>query len=207
MEARNRNRIITVISFPILLSIGILLIPVVSDYSNHALAVRAVEMTARWFVGHLLSAIAFGLSVLSTSVIVASLERRSYKVPSFILPLIALGAGLYAAGLGADGIGPIAVKSAGLSPTVFFDGSGWWVSGVFMVATLFYGVGLISLVIHVIRSGLIGGYWRHIIFACALVFVAAPAIPSGWGLYGEAIASIGVFLPIGWCMGNAVSSR
>jgi len=112
--------------------------------------------------------------------------------------MVALGAGLYAAGLGADGIGPIAVKSSGVSPMIFFDGSGWWVSGVFMAATLFYGVGLVSLVVHVIRSGMVSGIMRYIIFACVLVFVVVPAIPSGWGLYGEAIAAIGVFVPIGW---------
>ena len=154
-------------------------------------------MTGRWFVGHLLSAVGFGLSILSVSVIAAYLKHRSYKIPLFILPVMAIGAGLYAAGLGADGIGPIALENSGASPTLFFDGSGWFVSGTFMAATLFFGVGLISLVVHANQSSMVEGVWRYIIFISALVFVTVPAIPSGWGLYGVAIAAYGVFAPLG----------
>jgi hypothetical protein len=202
MNVNRRIRTLYVLSFPIVLTIGILLIPVVPDYADHALAVEAVEGTERWFTGHLISAVAFGLSVLACSVIVAVLERNSYAVQSLVLPLIAIGAGLYAAGLGADGIGPIAVKSSGTSPLAFFDGSGWWVSGVFIAGTLFFGVGLITLVIRVNKSGLVGGVWRYVIFICALIFVSAPAIPSGWALYAEAIAAIGIFVPIGVFIGR-----
>lgn len=192
-----RNKVVPILAFPIVLTLGIALIPVVSDYSDHYLAVQAVEKTGRWVAGHLISAVAFGLSVWASSVITAELHQRSIQVPSFILPLIAVGAALYAAGLGADGIGPVAVKSSSASPIAFFDGSGWWVTGVFMMATLFFGVGLIVLVIHTIRGGLVAGGWRYFVFISALIFVSAPAIPSGWALYGEAIASIGVFVPIG----------
>jgi len=192
-----RIRALFVLSFPIVLSIGIFLIPVVSDYSDHALATEAVDKTGRWFAGHIISAVAFGLSLLSVNVISTFLKDRSYKIPIFILPIMAVGAGLYAAGLGADGIGPIAVKASGSTPTLFFDGSGWWVSGIFMAATLFFGVGLISLVSHANQSQMVEGIWRYVIFISALIFVAVPAIPSGWGLYGEAIAAYGVFVPLG----------
>ncbi len=47
-----------VISFPILLSVGILLIPVVSDYSNHALAEEASKESIRWLSGHVVSVVA-----------------------------------------------------------------------------------------------------------------------------------------------------
>jgi hypothetical protein len=199
----NRIRVISILAFPIVLTIGIILIPVVSDYSNHELAVQAVEKTSRWFAGHLICAVAFALSVLASCTIADELQRRSSRVPSIVLPLIARGAGLYAAGLGADGIGPIAVKSSGISPIVFFNGSGWWVSGVFIAATLVFGAGLISLVIHVIQGGLISGAWRYIVFVSALIFMSAPAIPSGWALYGDAIAAIGVFAPIGISIGRS----
>ncbi len=195
-----RIQALFVLSFPIVLSIGIILIPVVTDYSDHALATEAVNRTGRWFAGHIISAMAFGLSVLSVGVISVYLERRSYRLPLFILPIIAMGAGLYAAGLGADGIGPIAVKSSGSTPAVFFNGSGWFVSGTFMAATLVFGVGLISLVIHANKSRMVEGPWRYIMSISALIFVAVPAIPSGWGLYGEAIAAYGVFAPLGWAI-------
>lgn len=188
---------ILILAFPIVLSIGIFLIPVVPDYADHALAALGVEKMVRWFLGHILAAVGFGLSPLSVSAIKSYLKGRSHVLPIFISPAIAIGAGLYAAGLGADGIGPIAVRDSGASPTLFFDGSGWWVSGTFMVAIAFFAVGLISLVVHANKSGMVTGIWRYVILISALLFVSIPAIPSGWALYGEAIAAYGVFFPLG----------
>jgi len=105
-----------IIAFPVLLSIGILLILVVSDYSDHDLASKAVQMTIRWILGHIISAIAFCISLLSVSSIENYLEKNSYRLPDFIKILMTIGAGLYAAGLGADGIGPIAVNVSPQTP-------------------------------------------------------------------------------------------
>ena len=195
--AARRVQLISILMFPLVLSVGIILIPVVSDYSDHLLAEQAVAQTGRWFAGHLTAAIAFGLSVWVSGVIVGELGGRGYRVPEVVLPLIGVGAGLYAAGLGADGIGPIVVQSSGMSPASFFDASGWWVTGVFVAGTLLFGMGLISLGVHVIRGGLVGGGWRYVVFVSSLLFVAAPAVPSGWALYGVAAASVGMFVPIG----------
>ena len=56
------SKVISVLAFPVLLSIGIFLIPVVSDYADHELAAQAVGKTGLWVAGHLISAMAFGLS-------------------------------------------------------------------------------------------------------------------------------------------------
>lgn len=186
-----------VIAFPVLLSIGIILIPVVPDYADHHTAAQAVKSAGRWFAGHLIAAVAFVMSVVSVSAISGHLRQRAYRVPRYISPLMAVGAGLYAAGLGADGIGPIAVQASGSTPALFFDGSGWYVSGTFMAATVFFGVGLISTVYHANKSHLVTGILSYVTLFSALVFIIIPAVPSGWGLYGEAAAAYGVFLPIG----------
>lgn len=189
------SQIMTILAFPMVLAVGILLIPVVADYSDHELAEQAVGQTARWVSGHLIAALGFALSILAVVSIDRHLRLSSRSLPAMTLPCIALGAGLYAAGLGADGIGPVAVQSAGYSPTVFFDGSGMWVTGVFVAGTILFGIGLLSLVIGAIRAGLLKGWSRHIAFVGALVFMVAPAIPSGWALYGVAVAAFGVFVP------------
>ena len=201
----NNHRIqaLFVLSFPVVLSIGIFLIPIVQDYSDHVSVAQAVELSVRWFAGHLISAVAFALSVLSVSVINTFLRDNSYELPSFIIPIMAVGAGLYAAGLGADGIAPLAVKYSGATPMLFFNGSGWLVSGTFIAATVLFGVGLISIVFHANQSRMVGGIWRYVIFISALIFVAAPAIPSGLGLYGEALAVYGVFVPLGLAVWRA----
>ena len=187
--------ILTILGFPVVLAIGIVLIPVVADYSDHELAEQAVGQTARWFSGHLIAAMGFALSIMAVVSIDRHLRLSSRPLPAMTLPCIAVGAGLYAAGLGADGIGPVAVRSEGYSPSVFFDGSGLWVTGVFIAGTILFGIGLLSLVIGSIRLGLLRGWSRHAAFVSALVFMVAPAIPSGWALYGVAVAVFGVFVP------------
>ena len=190
-----------ILAFPMLLTLGILLIPVVPDYSDHELAARAAQQTARWFAGHLVAATAFGIGALASTAIAQELRRRNNPVPAILLILVACGAALYAAGLGADGIAPVALLSSGTEPTMFFDGSGWWISGVFMGGTILFGLGLILLVIRVIRIGLVTGLWRYVVLLSTIMFISAPVIPSGWALYGEALASLGIFLPIGVSIG------
>ena len=192
-----------ILAFPMLLTLGILLIPVVPDYSDHELAARAAQQTARWFAGHLVAATAFGIGALASTAIAQELRRRNNPVPAILLVLVACGAALYAAGLGADGIAPVALLSSGTEPTMFFDGSGWWISGVFMGGTILFGLGLVLLVIRVIRFGLVTGHWRYVVLLSTIMFISTPAIPSGWALYGEALASLGIFLPIGVSIGRS----
>ena len=74
---------------------------------------------------------------------------------------------------------------------------------MFIAATLFFGIGLFIIISNSIQSHLVKGIWRYIIIVSAFVFVAAPAIPSGWGLYGVAIAAMGIFFPIGFSLQRA----
>ncbi len=196
-----RLQIIYILAFPVVLTIGIVLIPVVGDYSDHRLAEQAVGQTARWFSGHIISAIGFALSILTVGSIDRHLRLSSRSLPGWILPWVAVGAGLYAAGLGADGIGPLAVQSAGYSPVIFFDG-GIWVNGIFMAGAPIFGIGLLSVVIGSIRLGLLSGWGRYISLGSAIVFLTAPAILSGWALYGVAVAAFGVFVPYAMAIRN-----
>ncbi len=183
--------------FPIVLTIGILLIPVVADYGDHTLSERAAEQTWRWVSGHLLSAAAFGSGALACGAVYAELKQRGIHPPTIAVLISALGAGLYAAGLGTDGIGPIVMKAAGNPASDFFDGSGWWVTGTFMLATLLWGIGLIWLVSAVTRSDMVTGSWRYVIGFGTLLMLGTPAVPSGWGLYGVALGCWMVFGTIG----------
>jgi hypothetical protein len=193
---------LTVLAFPVLLSAGIVLIPVVSDYSDHAQAARAAAQSARWFAGHLLAALAFTWSISAACQIIAALNARGGRLQPGTLPGLAAGAGLYAAGLGADGVGPLAVAAAGGAPELFFDGSGTWISGVFVAATLAFGFGLIGLVVSAGRAGVLRGGARPLALVATLVLMAAPAVPSGWALYAVALAGFGVLLPMGLGVGS-----
>jgi hypothetical protein len=132
----------------------------------------------------------------------AELRHRGSKPEPVPLLLISLGAALYAAGLGADGIAPIALILSGSSPMAFFDG-GIWVTGVFILATLLFGVGLIGLIRSAIQGGIVTGIWRYIVFGSAIGLMVVPAIPSGYGLFGEALTASGVFIPMGFSMARS----
>jgi hypothetical protein len=144
----------------------------------------------------MVAAVAFGLSTIAVNAIARDLRRRSHPLPGSLIVLFALGAALYAAGMGADGIGPIAVRAAGGEASLFFDGSGWWVSGIFMAATVTFGLGLLGLVRHAVTAGMVRGLWIPVAIISTFMFVALPAIPSGWGLFGVAVTTFGIFLPM-----------
>jgi hypothetical protein len=177
---RSRIYIIPIFSFPIILAIGILTIPVVSDYSNHILAEQAASQTARWFWGHLISAVAFGFSSLAAYSIKRYLPERGRASSGTVsLLLIVIGSALYAFGFGADGIGPLANMAGGGSSFGFFEGSGIWVSGVFIAASIIFGLGLIIQVIGMVNLGMLKGIFQIIAFSAAIIFIGSTAIPFG----------------------------
>ncbi len=192
---KTKTKMIYVLAFPFVLTVGIVLIPVVADYGDHRLAEAAVGQTMRWYFGHIIAAIGFALAILAVTTIDTHLRQTERALPVLTLPLITVGAGLYAAGLGADGIGPVAVQTTGESPVIFFDGSTMWVTGLFVLGTVIFGIGLLLLVIGSIRLELLLGKSRYIAFISTLVFMIAPAILVGWALYGVALASFGIFVP------------
>ena len=199
----DRSLPMMLVAFPILLALGIVMIPVVADYSDHTLAVRAVGQTWRWFFGHVIAALAFGFSIWVIAALDAHLLSRGNRLHSLSLIGIVFGAGLYAVGLGADGVGPLALLTAGQDPSGFFDGSSLWVTSLFVVGTVLYGLGLISIVVTLNNAGVLHRAARWIAFLGALLFACAPAVLSGWALYGVAAAAFMVFIPIA----SAVSRR
>jgi hypothetical protein len=79
---------------------------------------------------------------------------------------------------------------------IFFDGSSVWVTSIFVLATIVFGMGLLLLVIGSIRSELLTGKSRYFSFVSTLIFMIAPAIFSGWALYGVSLATFGIFTPL-----------
>lgn len=122
-------------------------------------------------------------------------DKLGLQWPSF--SFIAIGGTLFSFGLGADGIGPLAVAAGGGRALVYFEGGGIWVSGTFIVASIVFGLGLISQVLGILHTDILKSVMKVIICVGATVFVAACAIPSGWGLYAVAAAALLVYLPIG----------
>ena len=198
-SANSRSRLYAAIimMFPTALAFGITLIPVVTDYSDHALATEAARDSTRWYLGHILTATAFGLGILACCCIGDVLYRMGQRKRVMIaLPLTSVGGTLHAAGLGADGIGPIALIEANQPPVLFFNGSSDLITAVFVSGSMIFGLGLIALMFGVSRTDLLKGFWRFIVPAATIIFVALEAFPSGWGLYGVAAVCFLIFAPV-----------
>jgi hypothetical protein len=186
-----------IIAFPLILCVGILLIPVVTNYADHAVAQKAAQQTKRWFWGHLLSGLAFGVGLLALfSISLVLFAQKIFLWPTLALPCAALGAALLAVGMGADGIGPLAVNKAGQPAQVFFDGSHQWVMGTFIAGSILFGLGQILMVIGINHTSLLSTFTGVIILLAAIVFSVSAAIPSGWGLYVLGAAACVVYAPI-----------
>jgi hypothetical protein len=186
-----------VLAFPLLLAIGVSLIPVVTDYTNHILAEQAARHATRWFAGHVVSAIAFGFAILGGREIGRGLEEHGEsRLATISVLFITVGAAFHMIGLGADGIGPLAVARATGTSQPYFDGGAPWVTGAFVAGSATFAVGLLTQVAGTIRAEIIAGSRRYLVGVASLVFVGAEAIPSGWGLYLVVAAAAAIYVPI-----------
>jgi hypothetical protein len=183
--------------FPLVLALGIVLIPVVRNYADHELAEAAAAKSKRWFWGHFLSAIGFGLGVVVAAAINLYLLWSIHRFwASFGLVLMIVGGAAQMFGLGADGIGPLAVRRAGGSAKLFFDGSRVWVTGTFIAGSILFSLGQIIMVILI-------GNWQVFLpgmaitmLAAAILFSVSTAVPSGYGLYVTAVTALIIYLPL-----------
>ena len=183
--------------FPLILCIGIVTIPVVANYADHDLAQKAAQQTKRWFWGHLISGLAFGVGLLALfSLSFFLFEQDVFLWPTLSLPFAAIGAVLLAFGMGADGIGPLAVSKEGHPAQIFFDGSRQWVMGSFIAGSIFFGLGQILMVIAINHTPLLNTTTGIIILLAAILFSVSAAIPSGWGLYILGLSASAIYLPI-----------
>lgn len=183
--------------FPLVLTLGICLIPIVHNYANHDLAETAVAKTKRWFWGHLISAIGFGFGVGATFIIHFSLvgsPLNGWQLLGLVLLLVGGAAQMF--GLGADGIGPLAVRRAGGSARQFFDGSTVWVTGTFVVGSILFSLGQIALVVLVGNLEIFSNTMNVVLLVAAILFSVSAAIPSGYGLYVTAVTALIIYLPI-----------
>lgn len=186
-----------ILTFPATLTLGVVLIPVVPDYADRLAQEAAVAQEPRWLLGHLLAAMAFGVGVWVAAELCREVEARApSRAWRVALAAVVTGAALHAAGLGADAIGPLAAVRAGASAASFFDGSQGLVPPVFIAGSVLFSLGQIGLVLGARRAGFAGGAGGPISLGAAILFGAAEAIPSGWGLYAVAALSWLIYWPL-----------
>ena len=147
--------------------------------------------------------VAFGLGAAAAHAVGTWLagagERRWH--PWAVLA-VCVGSALHAAGLALDGAGPAIVTAAGVPAATFFEHSAGFVVPLFVAGAACFGSGLIALVGLIGRHGLLPAGTARVAFVAAILFAAAEAIPSGWGLYLVVACALAVFLPIARALGS-----
>jgi hypothetical protein len=197
MEAQHYFYAVLTALFPFVLTLGICLIPIVPNYANHDLAEAAVAKSKRWFWGHLISAIGFGLGIGTTFILHFNLVGTPLDVWQILdLILLIVGGAAQMFGLGADGIGPLAVRRAGGSARQFFDGSTLWVAGTFIAGSILFSLGQIALIVLIGNLEIFSNAMNVVLLVAAIFFSVSAAIPSGYGLYVTAVTALIIYLPL-----------
>lgn len=198
---------LAVATYPILLCLGIFLIPRVSSYADHDQAALATRHGGRWFWGHLLSALAFGYGIVAACCLAAVLFNQGmFFWAGVAVPLMAAGAALQAFGLGADGIGPLALAAANQPARLFFDGSGRWVVRTFIAGAILFSLGQIALVIGFNQTDMVKTVTGVTLLAAAIVASLSTAVPASWGLMVNGVASLVIYLPLSLAVWQAGGS-
>ena len=184
--------------FPVLLALGIGLIPFVSNYADPAATDQAARETVRWFWGHILSGAAFGVSIIVARQISSLLAvKGAAKTGKLSFALVTLGATAMAMGLGADGIGAAAMVAGNVSPNVFFEGSGFMVIGLIMTGIVLFSLGVINQIIGLYRSEILTKRQGVVLTGCAVLIIGVSAVPSTAGLYLLAVLVLIIYGVIG----------
>jgi hypothetical protein len=190
--------VLTIYLFPAVLALGIILIPFVSNYADPAATEQAARDTARWFWGHIISGTGFGLAIVAAHRIASLLPvEKAGRAGASSLTLVALGGSAMAMGLGADGVAPVALIAQGINPNVFFEGSGFMVSGLIMAGIILFSFGVINQVVGLYRAGLLTKRRSIALTVCAALLMGCAAIPSTIGLYVIAVLVITIYASIG----------
>jgi hypothetical protein len=183
-----------ILIFPIILAIGIFIIPYVSTYSNDLIIEYSILQSGRWLWGHIISALAFGWAIVIAHYISRHLyynEQNGLGTISFFLTVV--GSVLMAIGLGTNGIGLVAAVNGGLPAAVFFEGSGMTVTVMLMAGIILFGFGLINQIIGLRYTGVIPDILALVLIVCAILFVGFATIPSSMGLYFTAYSSVLIY--------------
>ncbi len=139
----------------------------------------------------------YKIPVLAPKVINLHLLGSTHRSwANFGLVLLIVGGAVQMYGLGADGIGPLAVRRAGGSAKLFFDGSQVWVMGTFIVGSILFSVGQIIMVILIGNREIFPPAMTITMLVAAILFSVSTAVPSGYGLYVTAVTALIIYLPL-----------
>lgn len=190
---------LAIASFPGLLLLGVVLIPVVKDFRDHDSAEKAVEQSRRWFWGHALSGIAFGYGIVATCCLAAVLvDAEQFLWAGIAVPFAVIGGSLLIVGMGADGIGPLAVRATGAPARTFFDGSARWVVGTSAAGIILFSIGQFAWIIGINQTQFLSTATGVIMLVAALAFALSPILRSGYALYVTAALAVIIYTPAAW---------
>jgi hypothetical protein len=182
---------------PLLLLIGFIYLPYVSDFTDEAKVAEAVgDNTARWAWAAIILTVALGLMQAAAVIVRMHLaEAGEHRWSQISVLLLLVGGALFLAS-SAD-LGYVYVEGSGQDIAAYTEASTDWV-GLRLVASVIFGLGFLSLAMAVYKSGDLPKQHTWAVVIGLVVLTTMLFVPMGWALYVAGVAAIVGMWPLAY---------
>lgn len=196
-STQQRLRALVMVLAPLLLLVGFVYHPYISDYTDFdAIANKVSDDPERWLWSNIILVFAIALLMLSGITARRLLAQAGEDRWSFAaLPLVVVGIVALATCTGLDAALGI-VANAGGDVEATIDAGQPWVNSGYGAAIIFSGLGWLAFAVAVYRGELLAGNQAIVVAIGFVVLAVSMLIPFGWATYLYIIGSAGAFWPI-----------
>ena len=183
---------------PVVLLIGVIVTPYVSDLTDTQEMADKFVNTNRVAWGAIALALSMGLGFLAFFAIRLHLKEAGEALWSFVaVPLVVIGSMPFALQAGTY-LAAVPVASSGGDVAAYLDDANSWVLPLAIVGVIMYALGLLAFAVSVRRSHLLSQQLTLLVVVALVVAALANFIPRGWAFYLTAIATIVAFWPLAY---------
>ncbi len=191
-ETQNRARALVLFVAPVVLLIGFLVHPYVSDESDTGkIAEELAGDPERWAWGHLILLIGMALTLLAVFSIRQLLRAAGEERWSFgAVPLLVVGATMIAGLVGAEvALAGVANASAVSDLEAVLDDVDPWLTPMFLIGAVIFSLGWLAFAVALYQTQILGRQQTWVAIAAIVVLVVGMFIPATGGGYVVAVGA------------------
>ncbi len=191
-EIQNRARALVLFVAPVVLLVGFLVHPYVSDQSDVGkIAEELAGDPDRWAWGHLILLIAMALTLLAVFSIRQLLRAAGEERWSFgAMPLLVIGGTLIAGLIGGEvALAGVANSSAVSDLEAVLDDAEPWITPMFFSGAVLFSLGWLALAVALYQTQILGRQQTWIAVAAIVVLAVGMFIPATGGGYVVAVGA------------------
>jgi hypothetical protein len=196
----NRVRAVLIGIAPVLLLIGFLYLPYVSDWTDEAkIADKVADDSTRWAWANIILATSLGLMLASAVIIRMHLGETAgeQRWGPLALLLLLVGGALFL--LASADLGAVYAAGAGQDLEAYTRSSQDWLA-LRMVASVIFGLGWLSLAMAIYKSRVLPKQQTWASVAGFVVLTVMLFVPMGWALYVAGVAAVVALWPMAYLL-------